>query len=171
MIRDLFLWIDALESSIAIRESDYGYAILLTIHVLTIIMFAGLILMMDLRLVGWGNMKTPVSQIQGRLFPWQMFAMGASAVTGVLLVYAQPLRYWPKIFFWAKMVLMALAGLNAVIFHLTTYKSVAQWDTAPVPPSDVRRAGHIGLVLWAAVLILGRLTAYNWIDTWWPWPI
>lgn len=171
MIRELFLWIDTLESSIAIRESDYGYAILLTIHVLTIIMFAGLILMMDLRLIGWGNTTTPVSQIQGRLFSWQMVAMGASAVTGVLLVYAQPLRYWPKIFFWAKMVLMAFAGLNALVFHFTTYKSVAKWDTAPVPPSDARRAGYIGLVLWAAVLILGRLTAYNWIDTWWPWPI
>lgn len=171
MIRDLFLWIDTLESSIAIRESDYGYAILLTIHVLTIVMFAGLILMMDLRLIGWGNTKTPVSQIQGRLFPWQMFSMSASAVTGLLLVYAQPLRYYPKIFFWAKMLLMAFAGINALVFHYTTYKSVAAWDTKPVPPPDARRAGFIGLVLWAAVLVLGRLTAYNWIDAWWPWPI
>lgn len=171
MIRSLFLWIDSLESSIAIRESDYGYAILLTIHIITIMMFAGLILMMDLRLLGWGNKRSPVSQIQGRLFPWQIFAMGASTVTGLALVYAQPLRYYPKIFFWVKMVLMAFAGINAMVFHFTTYKSVATWDTDPVPPAAARRAGFIGLVLWAGVMIFGRLTAYNWIDTWWPWPL
>lgn len=171
MIRSLFLWIDALPSSIAIRESDYGYAILLTVHLVTIVMFAGLILMMDLRLLGWGHRKSPVSQIQGRLFPWQMAAMGASAATGLLLVYAQPLRYYPKIFFWLKMALMGAAGVNAMIFHFTTYKTVAEWDNAPVLPSGARRAGAIGLVLWAAVIVLGRLTAYNWIDSWWPWPI
>ncbi len=171
MIRSLFLWIDALESSIALRESAYGYAILLTIHVVTIIMFAGLILMMDLRLLGWGNRSSPVSQVQSQLFPWQMFAMGANGLTGLALVYAQPLRYYPKIFFWLKMGMMALAGLNALVFHFTTYKSVAQWDTDPVPPPGARRAGFIGLVLWAGVIVFGRLTAYNWIDSWWPWPI
>lgn len=171
MIRNLFLWIDALESSIALRESDYGYAILLTIHVITIAMFAGLILMMDLRLLGWGNKSSPVSQVQGRLFPWQMFSMGASALTGLALVYAQPLRYYPKIFFWTKMVLMVFAGINAMVFHFTTYQSVAQWDTDAVPPAGARRAGFIGLVLWAGIMVFGRLTAYNWIDAWWPWPI
>jgi len=171
MIRSLFLWIDAMPTSIAIRESDYGYAILLTIHVVTICMFAGLILMMDLRLLGWGNTKTPVSQIQGRLFSWQMTFMGFSAVTGLALVYAQPLRYYPKIFFWVKMLLMVFAGVNAMVFHLTTYQSVARWDTDRVPPAAARRAGGIGLVLWAAVIVFGRLTAYNWIDSWWPWPI
>ncbi|MGE3511431.1 MAG: hypothetical protein AB7N65_21380 [Vicinamibacterales bacterium] len=171
MIRSLFLWIDALPSSIAIRESDYGYAILLTTHLVTIVWFAGLILMMDLRLLGWGNTKSPVSQIQGRLFSWQMGSMTASAVTGLLLVYAQPLRYYPKIFFWLKMLLIVAAGVNALIFHFTTYKSVDRWDNDRVPPAGARRAGAIGLVLWAAVIVLGRLTAYNWIDAWWPWPI
>jgi hypothetical protein len=39
----------------------------------------------------------------------------------------QPLRYYGKVFFWTKMVLMVFAGLNALYFHYTTYKTVAAW--------------------------------------------
>ena len=91
-IRSWFEWVDALPTSIAIRESIYGYPALLTAHVVAMCLFAGLIIMMDLRLVGIAYRQTPVSQIQRRLFPWQMFGMAISAITGSLLFYGQPLR-------------------------------------------------------------------------------
>jgi hypothetical protein len=166
MIRSLFEWVDTFESSIMIRESAYGFAGLLSIHVVSMAVFAGLILMMDLRLLGWGNNRIPVSRMQGRLFPWQMSAISINAITGFVLIYSQPMRYYGKIFFWTKILLMILAGVNALTFHLTTYKSVAEWDTDKVLPTAARRAGAIGLVLWAGVIIFGRLTAYNWIDNW-----
>jgi hypothetical protein len=164
MFRSFFEWVDTFPTSIALRESDYGFAFLLTSHVVAIAWFAGLILMMDLRLMGWGNRGTPISQIQKRLFPWQMVAMGVSAVNGLLLVYSQPMRYYGKVFFWIKMLLMLSAGINAIWFHFTTYKSVAEWDHDPIPPYRARLAGGLGLALWAGVMIFGRLTAYNWID-------
>lgn len=162
-LRALFEWIDVLPSSIALRESTYGYAGVLTAHLVSMCLFAGLILMMDLRLVGWGNLRTPISQLQRRLFPWQMLGMGLSTITGLLLVYSQPFRYYGKVFFWAKMVLMALAGVNAVAFHLTTYRSVAAWDNARVGPLSARLAGIASLLLWVSAAVLGRLTAYNWL--------
>jgi hypothetical protein len=162
-LRPLFEWIDVMPMSIALRESTYGYAVVLTAHLVSMSIFAGLVIMMDLRLAGWGNLRTPISQLQKRLFPWQMFGMGLSVVTGLLLVYSQPFRYYGKVFFWAKMVIMVLAGVNAIAFHLTTYKNVADWDTAPVGPPAARFAGAMSLVLWATAAILGRLTAYNWL--------
>jgi hypothetical protein len=162
-LRLWFEWIDAMPTSIALRESTYGYAIVLTAHLVGMAVFGGLILMMDLRLVGWGNLRTPISQLQSRLFPWQMLGMAISTVTGLLLVYSQPFRYYGKVFFWAKMVLMVLAGVNAIAFHLTTYRSVAEWDTARVGPAAARLAGFTSLVLWVSAAVLGRLTAYNWL--------
>jgi hypothetical protein len=162
-IHALFQWVDALPSSIALRESAYGYAGVLTAHLVGMCVFAGLVLMMDLRLVGWGNLRTPISQLQRRLFPWQMVGMALSTVTGLLLVYSQPFRYYGKVFFWAKMVLMAVAGVNAIAFHLTTYRTVADWDTARVGPLSARLAGFASIVLWASAAVLGRLTAYNWL--------
>lgn len=163
-VRSWFEWLDALPSSIALRESVYGYSIFLTAHVISMCLFAGLVVMMDLRLVGVGHRGTPVSQIQKRLFPWQMLGMAISAITGILLFYSQPMRYYPKIFYWTKLGLMGLAGVNALAFHVTTYRSVSEWDSAPATPFSARMAGVISLVLWAAVVVFGRFTAYNWLD-------
>src|SRR5437667_2692432 len=160
--RPLFEWVDAFPSSVALRESLYGYPALLTAHVLSMCLFAGLVVMMDLRLVGIGNLKTPISQIQKRLFPWQMVGMVGSAITGGLLFWGQPMRYYGKALYWTKIILMILAGINALYFHLTTYKSVKAWDSDPVPPPAARWAGYLGLFLWASVVAFGRLTAYDW---------
>src|SRR5436190_22277232 len=163
-LRGAFEWVDAFESSIAIRESQYVYPALLTTHVVALCMFAGLVLMMDLRLLGIGNMQTPFSQLQRRLFPFQMVGMMFSAITGVALLYAQPMRFYPNIFFWLKMFLMALAGLNAMAFHYLTYSSVSRWDKDPILPPAARMAGALGLALWMTVVVAGRLIAYNWFQ-------
>jgi hypothetical protein len=163
-LRSVFEWVDTFESSIWLREAAYSYPVLLTAHVVTMSLFAGLIIMMDLRLVGWGNVRTPISQLQKRLFSWQMLGFGSNAVSGLILVYSQPMRYYGKIFFWIKMGLVLLAGVNAIVFHLTTYRSVEQWDNDRVLPSAARMAGFFGLFLWIAVIVFGRLTPYNWID-------
>jgi hypothetical protein len=163
-VRALFEWIEAMPSSTAIRESLYGYPFLLTAHVVSMCLFAGLVVMMDLRLVGVANRTTPFSEVQRRLFPWQMLGLTLNAITGTVLFYGQPMRYYGKIFFWTKMVLMVLAGLNAMAFHRTTYRAVGSWDVGVEPPFAAKVAGVVSLILWAGVVVFGRLTAYNWLD-------
>lgn len=165
----LFEWMDAnLPGTYVLRDSIYGFSILLTAHVVAMCFFLGLILMMDLRLAGWGHRHTPISQMQRRLFPWQMVGFAFVALSGMLLFYSDPLRYYPKVYFWMKLGVMGLAGVNALAFHFTTYRSVAEWDTAPVPPPAVRLAGIVSIVTWSVVLIFGRLVAYEWLtyDDW-----
>jgi hypothetical protein len=156
MLRSLFEWADALPSSIAIRESIYGWPYLLTSHAVS--------MMMDLRLLGIAFKRTPLSQVQRQLFPWQMMTMALSVVTGATLLYAKPLVYYSKVFFWIKMTLMFLAGVNALVFHYGAYKSVAAWDTSSFPPMGARLAGAFSLALWAGIVVFGRFTAYNWLD-------
>jgi hypothetical protein len=164
-LRSLFEWVDAFPSAIALRESDYGYPYLLAGHVVGMLFFAGLIVMMDLRLAGLAHTDTRVSQVQKGLFPWQMISLALAVITGGLLLYSQPLRYWGKGFFWMKMAAMGLAGVNALVFHLTMYRSVARWDSDAVPPFRARVAGIVSIVLWALVVVFGRLTAYDWLTT------
>ena len=153
---------DALPSSIAIRESQDLYSWLLTSHVVSMCAFAGLVLMMDLRLLGIGNMRTPFSQVHRAWFPWQVVFMTCSAITGLLLVYAEPLRFYSSFLFWIKVVLMVMASINALAFHRGTYLEVAKWEMKPKLPFGARLAGAVGLTLWAAVVVAGRLIAYNW---------
>jgi hypothetical protein len=72
------------------------------------------------------------------------------------------MRFFGNFLFWIKVVLMLMAGVNALAFHRTTYLTVARWDIDPVLPVGAKVAGAVGLTLWAAVVISGRLIAYNW---------
>jgi hypothetical protein len=162
-VRALFEALEALPTSAAIRESLYGYPLLLTGHVVSMCIFAGLIAMMDMRLLGIGFKRTPFSELQKRLFPWQMVGLVLSSITRLALFYGQPMRYYGKVFFWVKMGLMIVAGVNALIFHLNTYRSIGVWDRQREPPFGAKLAGAFGLVLWAGVVVFGRLTAYNWL--------
>ena len=162
-LRGAFEWMDALPSSIWLRESLYAFPILLTAHVITLAMFAGLVVMMDLRLVGIAHKGTPFSQIQKRLFPWQMVGMVLSFTTGLLLFYSQPMRYFGKVYYWLKLALLVLAGLNALVFHFTTYRSVASWDTDAGPPVGAKWAGGLSIAMWAGIVAFGRMSAYDWL--------
>jgi hypothetical protein len=136
---------------------------MLTVHVLSMCLFLGLVLMMDLRLVGWAHRDTPVSHIQRRLFPWQFLGAIVMTISGLVLFYAQPITYWGKGYFWAKMLVMPMAIANLLAFHFgSTYRAVAEWDASPSPPPAAKLAGAVSIVLWIAVLCLGRLVAYDW---------
>lgn len=161
MLLEAFRWLEANGPGGAyLRESTYGFSILLTVHVVFMCLFLGLIIMMDLRLVGVGNRRTPPAEIQKRLFPWQILGFVVVAVSGVLLFYSKPVYYYGKGFFWTKLVLMALAGVNAGAVHLITHRSQGGWDSRAA-----KTAGAMSLLLWASVLITGRLIAYEWWTT------
>lgn len=165
-IRQLFEWVDTLPSSIALRESQYLWSWITIAHVVGVCVFAGLLVMMDLRLLGVGHRALSFERLQRRLFQWQMAGMVLAFATGVALVYAQPLRFYGSAFFWMKMATMGLAAVNALTFHHGAYTSVRDWDDAPRPPREARLAAILGIVLWATVIVEGRLIPYS--LTWFP---
>jgi hypothetical protein len=159
-VRDLFAYIDTLESSVELRGSSYVHPWITVFHVLGMGLFAGTILMMDLRLLGLGNMRTPFSQVQRRLFPWQIFGMAISTITGLLLVFANPMNYATNVIFWTKMLAMVVAALNALAFHFITEYSLAEWDAGQTPPFAAKLAGGLSIALWVNVVVAGRLIPY-----------
>jgi hypothetical protein len=59
------------------------------------------------------------------------------------------------------MLLVVLAGLNMLVFHFTTYRSVAAWDRDVAVPLAGKLAGGISLIAWIAIVAYGRWTAYS----------
>jgi hypothetical protein len=163
-LRGLFETVNEFETSIALRESAYAFPWVVVSHVVSMSFFAGTILMMDLRLLGVGHMHTPFSQVQRRLFPWQMAGMALSTITGLTLVYGNPLNYYANIIFWTKMLAIGLAGLNALAFHFITEYTVIDWDAGKVPPFGAKLAGVLSILLWVNVIVAGRLIPYNWFQ-------
>jgi hypothetical protein len=105
-----------------------------------------------------------MSEIKRRLGPWMVGGFGVMVITGAMLFYAIPVRSYQSIWFRIKLVTLVLAGLNAFVFHTTIDRRIAEWDRDPVPPRAARRAGATSLVLWAIIVVAGRMIAYNWFD-------
>lgn len=163
--RAFFQWLEGTAGSVAIRESTLLYPFIETTHVLTLCLFLGMIALLDLRLLGVGLRGVPVSEVAGQLLPWALAGFVLMTISGGLLFYSGPVRASANIFFRIKMAMIALAGINAVLFHFTIYRHVADWDCDPIPPLRARLAGFGSLLLWSGVVICGRMQAYNWFDT------
>ena len=160
----LFEWLEATSASVAIRESILFYPLVETTHVLTLCLFLGMTATWDLRLVGVAMRRVPVSEVVNRLFPWAIAGFVIMVISGSLLFLSGPVRASQNIFFQIKMVMIALAGLNAFVFHRTIFRWVSEWDQADDIPFRARAAGFSSLALWSIVVVCGRMQAYNWFD-------
>jgi hypothetical protein len=160
----LFEWLADTSWSVDLHESQYAYPLIESIHVWTMAVFFGSVVMFDLRLLGVTMRKVPVSEVVDRLLPLTIAAFVIMVISGLLLFYAIPLRSYQSIFFRFKMLLMLLAGLNVWLFHSRVYPKVAMWDVDGVPPRAARVAGAVSLTLWIGIIFSGRMIAYNWFD-------
>ena len=154
-------WLGATPASIALRESRYFYLVILSTHVLTLTVFLGTALIVDLRLLGYAMVRVPVSQVLSRLLPWTIGGFAVMAVSGSLMFYASPVDKFANLFFRAKMVMLLLAGLAVWLFLRTVHRRIGEWDRDPLPPPSARLAGGLTLVLWAAILVAGRMIPYQ----------
>ena len=157
-------WVADQPTSIALRESLFLWPLLESTHVLTLMLFAGTTTMLDLRLLGVAFSGVAASQFTGRLLPWTRGSFAVMAVTGLLLVYANPAHYYLNIFFRVKVLLLIVAGLNIWWFHARVHQRLAEWDTAPRSPKAARLAAVVSLAAWTGVIVTGRMMAYNWFD-------
>lgn len=145
----------------AIRESSWMFAILIVVHVLALMVAGGSICYFDLRLLGLGLKRTPVSEAAARLLPWTWGGFAVMFATGALLVWSEAEKLYGNIFFRMKVAFLLAAGLNVLIFHTTVFRRVAAWDSDLVTPLQARAAGALSLSLWFGILAAGRAIGYS----------
>ncbi len=62
-----------------------------------------------------------------------------------------------------KLALIAVAGVNALVFHVTVYRPAAAWagtQGGGGAPWQARAQAMLSMLLWLAVICCGRLLAY-----------
>jgi hypothetical protein len=158
---ELFQTIQDSQFSTAIRESRWVFPIIEGTHVITLALSVGTIMWFDLRLLGVSMRQHTVSETFAAVKPWMLSGFMIMFITGGLLFWSQPLRCYVSGYFLAKLIFLALAGINIMIYHLTIDRTRDQWDKAPIPPLQARLAGLASLLLWTAVIAAGRIMAYT----------
>ena len=154
-------WLERTPGAVAIRESMWMFGGLISVHVLSLGVFFGTIAMLDLRLLGLGMRTTPVSDLVDRFLPWTRSSFMLMALSGALLIWSEAVKCYTSTSFRIKMALILLAGLNILVFHRRTYRTVAAWDQAVHVPARARLAGFLSLLLWTGVLAAGRAVGYD----------
>jgi hypothetical protein len=156
----IFQYIDSTRSSTALRESFYVFPLIEATHVLSLALSVGLVIWFDMRLVGLILRDQPVSAVFRPIRPFMLTGFGITVATGLLLFWSLALRCYGSPFFWAKIAMLLLAGVNIAVYHLTIDRRQASWDDAPVPPFQARAAGLVSLILWVGIIAAGRMMAY-----------
>ena len=154
-------WLEKTAPAAAMRNSLWLFDITETAHTLGIILVAGTIMLVDLRLLGMGLRREPVSHVVSRIVPWTLSGFALMFLTGGWLFSAEASKLYHSPAFRIKMMLLSLAGLNALIFHLTIYRRAAEWNDRPVAPARARLAGLFSLLLWIGIIAAGRSIAYG----------
>lgn len=144
-----------------IRESLYLFPFLESLHVVGLTMVFGTIAVLDLRMLGVASVRRPVSRIALDVERWAWVAFGLTALTGALMFITNAGVYYHNTFFRLKMGMLVLAGANVVVFNRTARRSIDRWDTKAKAPLSGRIAATVSLVLWIAIIFMGRWIGFT----------
>ena len=160
---ELSPWLESLEDTgmaSHIRHSLYFFPFLEAVHVMALAVVFGTVTIVDLRLLGVALKKEPVTEVAGQVLRLTWAGFVVMAVTGIMLFASEAAKLYANPAFRIKLVLLALAGLNPLLFHSTIYRTVGAWDDAPRTPRRARIAAFCSLALWTAIIVTGRAIAY-----------
>jgi hypothetical protein len=161
---------DSISWSQLIHESYNFWNLLEGTHLITVGLFFGTILIVDLRILGLVFKKTPIHEVSDRVLPLTMVGFLGLVVTGAIVFMSKPEEYYHNLMFRTKMLALLLALINIVVFHKIVQKTQDSWDENKGAPLSAKLSAGFSLFLWLTVISCGRLIAYNYFDCGKPLP-
>ncbi|MBA3257873.1 MAG: hypothetical protein H0T68_00210 [Gemmatimonadales bacterium] len=155
-------WLAAVERSAlsaAIRDSLWLYPAVETVHLLGLATLVGCAAAFDLRLLGVSR-RLPARATARHLLRCARGGFALAAVSGILLFVSDPVTIAANPAFRWKLGFIAVAGLNALRFHIGPFRTAETWDQNLPAPLSARVAAAVSLTVWAAAVTAGRLIAY-----------
>lgn len=157
-------WLQTTRLSIVIQSEEWMIPLLQTIHILMIGVVLASILVLALRVLGRVRTDQTFVEVWARFAPWMWVSLVVLAITGLILIIGEPVREFTALSFWLKMGLIVVAVAVTVTFGRTLRPDAeAATDAGPQPEFSVK-AKSIALatlVLWLAIVFLGRAIAYD----------
>jgi len=161
---DISTFLASLESSgiaTGIRNSLYIFPLIESTHVFGLAMVFGTIAIIDFRLLGVASTRRSFRKMASDILKWTWAAFAVTAATGALMFITNAGVYYHNFFFRTKMVMLALSGINMLVFELTAGRSIHRWDKAPSAPMMGRTTAVLSLVIWISIIFLGRWIGFT----------
>ncbi len=167
-MRDFALWLATTSPSVFIQEHNaWTIPAIQSVHIVGIALVMGSVLMIDLRILGLAWADQTLQQTTRRFGPWLTGSLWLLLATGLLMVIGEPVRELVTFSFWLKMTLVAIGALVAVLFQRALRRHERQWEDTLVHRPGVKALAIVTFLVWACIIVLGRLIAYD--HVWGSW--
>jgi hypothetical protein len=142
------------------RGSGYVYPVILSLHMVTIALFGGMILMTNMRLLGLAMRSYPVADVIDQFRTPKRIGFVVMVTLGVLMACCKAEEYYYNDWFRLKLALLALVAVHALIFRRSVYNRAAGLGQGSPLPAGAKLAAIISLVLWIGIACAGRGIGY-----------
>jgi hypothetical protein len=150
-----FKWADATWICNYIKGTTWIFPLVETIHILSIVVLLGSVLLVDFRSIGLGLRAWTAKEMTRQLRPYIKYGLIVVLVTGFLLFIAEPRKLYDNAAFGPKMLLLLLS----IVYQYTIFRAVSRTDRESAP--ILTRVGALGsLALWFGVGIAGRAIGF-----------
>jgi len=150
-------WVAASPLSKAISTSTWAFAVIESIHLLALSVIGGAVLIVDLRLLGYGIRARSLAEVARDAQPWFLGSWTVMIVTGGLLFVSEPQKLYYSTPFAVKMISLLLG----TIFALTVRRKVTFATEDRFTPAVMKVVALVSLVLWFGVGAGGRWIGFS----------
>jgi hypothetical protein len=160
MLLSFAQWIQFTDFFTAMRGSWFVYPIVLSLHMVGIAFFGGMVLMTDMRILGWSMRKRSIADVVEQFRVPKRYGLLLLVTCGILMAGAKAEEYYYNAFFRTKLILLALLAVHALVFRRSVYANPAALDRGPDAPGNAKLAAALSLLLWTSVACCGRGIGY-----------
>ncbi len=153
---ELFQWFEYSSLLVAMRSSPWLFPVIATIHLLGLAVLGGAVLIVDLRLLGFGLSRQPPAQLARDAEPLLLGSLLIMLLTGLLLFMCFATKYYYLTAFWVKLASLFLA----VVFTFTLHRRVVTTGETKMREIWSRPAALVSVSLWTSVVLTGRLIGF-----------
>lgn len=156
-------WLSTTAPSVFIQEhNSWAIPLIQSVHIAGIAVVSGSLFLISLRVLALSGMDQTLRQVSQRFSPWVNGSLYLLLATGLLMVVGEPVRELVSFSFWAKMFLVAVGSLVAVLFQRSVRRS-----EAAASGGGAKAMVILTFAIWVCIIFLGRFIAYD--HVWGSW--
>jgi hypothetical protein len=157
-ITPLAAWIETTPMHRFMNDVPVAFTAAETLHFMGLTVLFGVLLVVDLRGLGFLR-RISLVEIH-KLVPFAIGAFIVQLLTGIAFICSSPNHYFVDTAFQAKMITVVLAGINALVFEFAVFRPIKAGNAAIEHGTLIKVTSGLSILFWAFVLICGRLIPY-----------
>jgi hypothetical protein len=160
-MRSFLVWMEASALGVMVRDSGvWTYAFLNLFHILGVATLFGSIVVLDLRLLGWGR-RLPVADLSRSTIPLAKVGFTLAAATGVMMLCTNATEYIDNPFLPIKFAAIGVGLANvAIVSRLQAWRALGVRELSASEHRALAIAGGTSLATWLIAVASGRMIGY-----------